>query len=203
MSQENVELVRRAYEDFIAGRSEFDAEGTLTKIAGEELRDPEIEWDASEASATPDIGGVYRGIEAVRQWRREWLAVWEVVQFEYELVDAREHMVALIDQRMRGRSTGIEVPLGKYAQVSTFSGRVDRALEALPQPVGSARSRRAVGRGAHFFLATRRLLGESPGGISPPGARRTRREPLDSPGSHRPAVLRLWLAHAAPPAKGG
>lgn len=29
-------------------------------------------------------------------------------------------MVALIDQRMRGRSTGIEVPLGKYAQVSTW-----------------------------------------------------------------------------------
>jgi hypothetical protein len=28
--------------------------------------------------------------------------------------------VALIDQRMRGRSTGIEVPLGKYARVSTF-----------------------------------------------------------------------------------
>ena len=30
--------------------------------------------------------------------------------------------------------------------------------------------------------------GKSPGGISPPGALRTRREPLDSPGSHRPVV---------------
>ncbi len=30
--------------------------------------------------------------------------------------------------------------------------------------------------------------GESPGGVSPPGARRTRREPLSSPGSHRPAI---------------
>src|SRR5205807_4982764 len=36
--------------------------------------------------------------------------------------------------------------------------------------------------------------GESPGGISPPGARRTRREPLSSPGSHRPAI------RAQPPA---
>src|SRR6266566_1977101 len=32
------------------------------------------------------------------------------------------------------------------------------------------------------------LQGESPGGISPPGARRTVREPLDSYGSHCPAV---------------
>jgi hypothetical protein len=37
MSQENVELIRAAIEDFIAGDSEFDAEGVLTKIAGEEI----------------------------------------------------------------------------------------------------------------------------------------------------------------------
>jgi hypothetical protein len=29
--------------------------------------------------------------------------------------------VALVDQRMRGRSTGIELPFGKYAAVYTFS----------------------------------------------------------------------------------
>jgi hypothetical protein len=120
MSQENVELAHGMYEDFIAGKSEFDTEGMLTKIAGEELYDPEIEWDASEASATPDIGGVYRGTEAVRQWWREWLAAWEIVQFEYELVDAGDRVVALIEQRMRGRSTGIEVALPRNAQVLTF-----------------------------------------------------------------------------------
>ena len=63
---------------------------------------------------------VYRGIEAVRQFWREWLAAWETVEFEYELVDAGDRVVALLDQRMRGRSTGIEVSLGKYAQVATF-----------------------------------------------------------------------------------
>jgi ketosteroid isomerase-like protein len=109
MSQENVELVRRAFEVFLAGKSEF----------GRELADPEIEWDASEVPA-PDINGVYTGIEAVRQFWREWLAAWETVQFEYELVDAGDRVVALIDQRMRGRSTRIEVPFGKYAQVYTF-----------------------------------------------------------------------------------
>ena len=40
-----------------------------------------------------------------------------------------------------------------------------------------------------------RRLGEWPGGIAPPGSLRTRREPLDSPGSHRPAVR----ARAEPP----
>lgn len=81
--------------------------------------DPDIEWDAPEG-LLPDIGGVYRGKEAVRRFWREWLAAWEIVEFEYELVDAGDRVVALIDQRMRGRSTGIEVPFGKYAHVLTF-----------------------------------------------------------------------------------
>src|SRR5208283_313402 len=37
-------------------------------------------------------------------------------------------------------------------------------------------------------LRPRSRSGEWPGGIAPPGSLRTRREPLDSPGSHRPAV---------------
>ena len=68
----------------------------------------------------PDIGGVYRGKNEVRQFWREWLAAWETIEFEYELVDAGDSVVVLLDQRMRGRSTGIEVPFGKYAQVWTL-----------------------------------------------------------------------------------
>jgi ketosteroid isomerase-like protein len=109
MSQENVDLLRSAFEVFLAGNSEF----------GPGLAAPDIEWDASELPV-PDINGVYRGQEGVRQFWREWLAAWETVQFEYELVDAGDRVVALIDQRMSGRSTGIEVPFGKYAQVYTF-----------------------------------------------------------------------------------
>jgi uncharacterized protein len=109
MSRENVERLRVAHEAFLAGKSAF----------GAELLDPEVEWDVSEFRM-PDIGGVYRGIEGVRQFWREWLAAWETVQFEYELLDAGDRVVALVDQRMRGRSTGIEVPFGKYAVVYTF-----------------------------------------------------------------------------------
>jgi len=109
MSRENVERLRVAYEAFLAGSSDF----------GVELLDPEVEWDASE-SGVPDNSGIYRGVEGVQQFWREWLSAWDTVQFEYELIEARDRVVALIDQRMRGRSTGIEVPLGKYAHVYTF-----------------------------------------------------------------------------------
>jgi hypothetical protein len=51
---------------------------------------------------------------------REWLSAWEAVEFEYELIDAGDQVVALIDQTMRGRSSHLEVALGKYAHVFTF-----------------------------------------------------------------------------------
>ena len=35
-------------------------------------------------------------------------------------MDAGDSVVVLIDQWMRGRSTGIEIRLGKYAQTYTF-----------------------------------------------------------------------------------
>lgn len=119
MSRENVEAWRAAIEAYLAGRSEFDAEGQLVRIPGEELWDPDIEWDSSVAQGL-DIGGVYRGRDAVREWWRQWLAAWEVVEFDYELIDAGDRVVMLLDQRMRGRSSGIEVAMGKYAQVATF-----------------------------------------------------------------------------------
>jgi hypothetical protein len=117
MSRENVERWRAQIEVIRAGTSEIDREAMLTKIS--ELWDPEIEWDTSDANAL-DISGVYRGREGARQWHRNWFAAWETLQFEYELVDAGERVVWLLNLRMRGRSTGIEVPLGKHAWVATF-----------------------------------------------------------------------------------
>lgn len=109
MSRENVERLREAFDSFLAGKSEW----------GAELLDPNVEWDARNEQIF-DISRVYHGPEGVGQFWREWLGAWETVQFEYELVDAGDRVVALIDQRMRGRSTGIEVPLGKYAHLYTF-----------------------------------------------------------------------------------
>lgn len=118
MSQGDVEVWRAQVEQLRAGTSaRFDQEAAISKMA--ELWDPEIELDVSEAPAL-DLGGVHRGAGAVRQWWREWFAAWETLQFEYELVDAGGCVVMLLDLRMRGRSSGIEVPLGKHAWVTTF-----------------------------------------------------------------------------------
>jgi ketosteroid isomerase-like protein len=113
-----VELAR-AYFDGVAraSREDFDTEATISKMA--EFWDPEIEWDTSGGPAL-DISSVYPGIEGARQWCHEWFTAWQALQFEYELVDAGDRVVVLIDLRMRGRSSGIEVALGKHAWVITF-----------------------------------------------------------------------------------
>jgi hypothetical protein len=117
VSRENVETLRALVEDFVAGTNEADREVMLTRIAS--LWDPEIEWDSSEI-AVPDLAGVVRGRDAVRRTCAEFLAAWENMPFEYELVDAGDSVLLLLDQRMRGRSTGIEVALGMNAQIVTF-----------------------------------------------------------------------------------
>jgi ketosteroid isomerase-like protein len=109
MSQENVELLREAFDAFLARKKEW----------GSVLLDPDVEWDATEVFV-PGLTGVYRGVDGVQRFWREWLAAWETVQFEYELVDAGDRVVALVDQQMRGRSTGLEVSFGKYAHIYTF-----------------------------------------------------------------------------------
>ena len=109
MAREDVERLRKAFDSFLAGGTEW----------GAELLDPDVEWDARNSTIF-DISRVYRGPEGVSQFWRSWLEAWETVQFDYELIESGDRVVALIDQHMRGRATGIDVPLGKYAQVYTF-----------------------------------------------------------------------------------
>jgi ketosteroid isomerase-like protein len=92
-------------------------EETISTMA--EIWDPRVELDATDADAL-DLNGVYRGADEARQFWQEWFSAWETLSFDYELVDAGECVVMLVDMRMRGRSTGIEVPFGKFAWVSRF-----------------------------------------------------------------------------------
>ena len=109
MSRENVERLREGFEAFLARTSGW----------GTELLHPDVVWDATNSQIF-DISRVYHGPAGVADFWREWLGAWETVEFDYELVDAGDQVVALVDQRMRGRSTDIEVPLGKYAHLYTF-----------------------------------------------------------------------------------
>jgi hypothetical protein len=119
ITRENVDTWRASIEDVRAGirGGQRDWETTISKMA--ELWDPDIKLDVTEAQ-TLDATGVYRGIAAVEGWWREWFAAWETLRFEYQLLDAGDRVVWLLDLRMRGRSTGIEVPLGEHAWVAAF-----------------------------------------------------------------------------------
>src|SRR5438876_153695 len=99
MSQENVEAVRTFVEEDVLARAsgEFDAEAAISRQA--ELWDPEIELDASDSSFL-DINRVCRGADAARQWWREWYAAWDALRFEYELFDAGDRVVLLLDMRL-------------------------------------------------------------------------------------------------------
>jgi ketosteroid isomerase-like protein len=119
MSQEIMELSRTFLDELArAGREGLDPEATVSKMA--EYWDPDVESDLSAFEGPGIGGGVYRGIEAVRGFWREWFAAWETLRFEYELVDAGDRVVMLLDLQLRGRSTGIPVSFGKHAWVNTF-----------------------------------------------------------------------------------
>lgn len=94
-------------------------ETTISKMA--EIWDPDIEVDATESPAM-DLQRVYRGRDEARQFWQEWFTAWDTLRYEYELVDAGESVVVLLDLHMRGRSTGIEMPHGKFAWVGRFRG---------------------------------------------------------------------------------
>ena len=116
MAQENVEIVRRIFDAFPAVQDSL-RRGDLR--VGEPFAE-KVEWDASELRL-PDLGdGHMRGREAVRRFWVAWLAAWEDVRFDYELHDAGDKVVAVIDQRMRGSQ--IETPVIRYAHLWTFDG---------------------------------------------------------------------------------
>jgi ketosteroid isomerase-like protein len=112
MSQENVEIVRRAFEEFTRGGWEplFDS-----------FWAPEIVWDMSPS----DIAGlgIYHGHDEVRSFFEDWFSTFPFDEWEQELEDlidcGDQVVVALTRQRGRGSASGVSVEL-EYAQVVTL-----------------------------------------------------------------------------------
>jgi ketosteroid isomerase-like protein len=98
MSQENVELARRAYEAFNRG----DLEGMVADLA------PTFEYVTT--GAVPDAHGVYRGPEG-------WLEFvgWQRNEFQgaraevHDLIEAGDQVLASVTLRGRGKQSGAEV----------------------------------------------------------------------------------------------
>ena len=109
MSQENVEIVRRALG---ARRSEF-----------EQLLDPAVRLDLSERVFNP---AVYEGYEGVLRWRADVGDVWESYRSEpEEFFDGDEVVVVFTRERGRAKGSGIEVDQHPTALLCRLrSGRV-------------------------------------------------------------------------------
>jgi uncharacterized protein len=120
MSDENVEIVRRAIEEFNRG----GPRGVWR--AG--LWSPEIVWDTSP-SGIPGLG-VYRGYDEVRSAFEDlWFTTFPFEEWEIvieELIDHGDQVIAMTRQRGRGASSGAAAEL-QQAHVTTLrDGKVVR-----------------------------------------------------------------------------
>ena len=126
MSQENVEIVRRAIDAFNRGEDALD------------LLDPEIEWTTTGIFVEPHT---YRGHEDVRQYLGALADDFEGVHVEPdELIAAGDHVIVPARLTGRGRLSGVPVGLNVTLLYSLRGGKIVRirnyaenaqALEAL------------------------------------------------------------------------
>jgi ketosteroid isomerase-like protein len=129
MSQENVEIVRRSQEAFLAG----DIQTALDAL------DPEIEWHATVGGI--DQGRVYKGREEVVQAFVEYFENWERMEMRVDkYIDAGgDEVVVFHHEVAKGRASGavVETDTGsistirnsKIVRVRAYMDRA-QALEA-------------------------------------------------------------------------
>jgi ketosteroid isomerase-like protein len=114
MSEENVEIIRRAFDEFSRGGWE-PLMGTVWA--------PDIVWDMTPAGI-PGLG-IYRGFEELRSFFEDWFSTFPFEEWEQqvdEVVDCGEHVVVLTRQRGHGSTSGAVAEL-EYAQVVRFRDR--------------------------------------------------------------------------------
>jgi ketosteroid isomerase-like protein len=111
MSQENVEIVRRAFDLF--NRGDFD-------MLAFEFYDPQVEWQTSRED--PDAA-THRGREAVRRYFDQWVESFEGLHADVEeYIDASDDRVfTWVRWTGRGRESGIDTEWW-IAIVSTLRG---------------------------------------------------------------------------------
>jgi hypothetical protein len=128
MSQENVELARRAVDDW--NRGEF---------IGAKLRlyyHPDVEWLPLRA----ETEGAFHGIEGMERFWADTQEVFEKFELHYELLDLGERVLAWGEIHLRARGSGIETDIPFGGLVEFLDGKIvrwedfgskDKALKAV------------------------------------------------------------------------
>src|SRR3954471_10334520 len=116
MSQENVEIVRRASE-FRSGR---DWEGMV------ELVDPDVELRGTVGGLEEDF--VSRGLDPIRQrFAAELDEVWVEHRIEpVRFIDAGERVVVIHREYQRGKGSGVETEIDTASVFEVRGGRIVR-----------------------------------------------------------------------------
>jgi ketosteroid isomerase-like protein len=130
MSQENVEIVRRGFEQFRA----------TGRFAALEVA-PEFAWDMSNFQGWPERQ-VYEGVAGAEAFLRDWSAAWDDWSIDSEaLHDAGDKVVDLLRQRGRSKAAGMPVDMS-FAMVWTLRDGVGTRMEMYSDP---AEALKAVG----------------------------------------------------------
>jgi uncharacterized protein len=121
MSQENLDVVRRAYEAMNAG--------DMGAFLGLLSRD--VEWKAAKEGTDP---GTYSGHTGVGRFYDTRLEVWDQLhQQPDQLIDRGESVVAVVRTRTRGKASGVELEQGSAHLWQLRDGKVVR-FETFDQP---------------------------------------------------------------------
>jgi ketosteroid isomerase-like protein len=115
MSQENVEIVRRAFEAFAR-------EGPAAVV---DFWDSEIElW---LPSGMVQAGGTYRGHAAVLEWMKEWAEAWEEIHYKpEEFTDAGDSVLVSVLYDGRGKGSGVRVEGRFWYLITLRNGKTVR-----------------------------------------------------------------------------
>jgi ketosteroid isomerase-like protein len=127
MSQVNIDLVRRGYEQFAAtGSPAWELLGDEVEVHDHDILD----------------AGEYRGHAGVGQWLEDWSTAWSDFSMEpEEFIEVGERVVALIRMKATGRGSGVTVErqdamvweIGqdrKFVRIDYFNNR-EQALKAV------------------------------------------------------------------------
>jgi ketosteroid isomerase-like protein len=128
MSEENVEIVRIGYERF-AETGRVEPERTTADFV----------WDMSNFHGWPEQQ-LYEGAAGAEAFLGEWIAAWDDWEIEVEaLHDAGEKVVAIMHQRGRSKTSGMQVEMS-FAEVWTLRDGKQARMQMYSDPNEALRS---------------------------------------------------------------